>query len=211
MVLSVSRLVTALLVAMLIAFSSAPGVAHQDHNEMAEQANAQLETGGVNTPGAMHAMMEEHAEAMEEKRPKTFSERLMSWIGRTHPFAVHFPIALFPVALVALVLARRRGETVELIRALIIVAGAASVIAAVLGWFTGGFVLVDADAIHLWHRWVGTGLAAIGGGVALWALRRRDAVHDGGMVAALGAITLLLLVQGWLGAALVHGTDHMNF
>ncbi|MGZ8283364.1 MAG: hypothetical protein ACXWUN_10505, partial [Allosphingosinicella sp.] len=24
-------------------------------------------------------------------------------------------------------------------------------------------------------------------------------------------ITLILLVQGWLGAALVHGMDHMNF
>ena len=135
----------------------------------------------------------------------------MSWIGRTHPFAVHFPIALFPVAWVALFLARRRGEAVELIRALVVVAGAASVIAAVLGWFTGGFVLVDTDAIQLWHRWLGTGLGMIGGGVALWALRRRDAVHGRGMVAALGAITLLLLVQGWLGAALVHGMGHMNF
>jgi hypothetical protein len=31
------------------------------------------------------------------------------------------------------------------------------------------------------------------------------------MVAALAVITLLLLVQGWLGAALVHGMDHMSF
>jgi uncharacterized membrane protein len=178
----------------------------------AEQAaNAQANAPRANTPGAMHEMMEGHAEAMEEARPKTFSERLMSWIGRTHPFAVHFPIALFPVALIALILARGRGETVELIRALIIVAGAASVVAAVLGWFTGGFVLVDTDAVLLWHRWIGTGLAVIGGGVALWALRRRDAVYGRGMVIALSAITLILLVQGWLGAALVHGMDHMNF
>jgi hypothetical protein len=26
-------------------------------------------------------------------------ERLMSWFGRMRPFAVHFPIALFPVTL----------------------------------------------------------------------------------------------------------------
>ena len=214
MVLNMFRLVAVLLIAALVVLSSAPSVAHKDHNNMVaaeEAAEAQAKGPRAGTPGAMHEMMEDHAEAMEEERPKTFSERLMSWIGRTHPFAVHFPIALFPVALVALILARRRGETVELIRALIIVAGAASVIAAVLGWFTGGFVLVDTDAVQLWHRWLGTGLAVIGGGVALWALRRRDSVYGRGMVIALSAITLILLVQGWLGAALVHGMDHMNF
>ena len=214
MVLNLFRLMTVLLIAALVAFSASPGVAHKDHNKVAEAeeaANAQTGAPRAITPGAMHEMMEEHAEAMEEAAPNTFSERLMSWVGRTHPFAVHFPIALFPVALVALVLARRRGETVELIRALIIVAGATSVIAAVLGWFTGGFVLVDTDAVQLWHRWLGTALAVIGGGVALWALRRRDSVYGRGMVIALSAITLILLVQGWLGAALVHGMDHMNF
>lgn len=214
MVLNLFRLVALLMVAALVALSPTPGAAHKDHNKMVaaeKAANAQANAPRVKTPGAIHEKMEEHAEAMEEARPKTFSERLMSWIGRTHPFAVHFPIALFPVALVALLLARRRGETVELIRALIIVAGAASVVAAILGWFTGGFVLVDADAVQLWHRWIGTGLAVIGGSVALWALRRRDAVYGRGMVIALSAITLILLVQGWLGAALVHGMDHMNW
>lgn len=214
MVLNLFRRMSVLLIAALVALVASPGVAHKDHNNMAEAEEVANGEGGVpraKTPGAMHEMMEEHVEAMEEEKPKTFSKRLMSWIGRTHSFAVHFPIALFPVALVALVLAKRRGETVELIRALIIVAGAASVIAAVLGWFTGGFVLADADAIQLWHRWIGTGLAVIGGGVAVWALRRRDAVYGWRMVVALSAITLILLVQGWLGAALVHGMDHMNF
>lgn len=214
MVLSLARFMVAVLIAAALALSSAPGAAHKDHDKekaAAETTLNQNQSPSATTPGAMHEMMEGHAEAMEEEAPKSFSERLMSWVGRTHPFAVHFPIALFPVALVALVLARRRGETVELIRALIIVAGAASVIAAVLGWFTGGFALAEDDAVHFWHRWIGTGLAVIGGGVAVWALRRRDSVYGRGMVAALAAITLLLLVQGWLGAALVHGMDHMSF
>lgn len=193
----------------LLALPTVTASAHENHQK--EQVERAEKAGGVSTPGAMQERMEDHMAAMEEERPKTFSQRLMSWIGRTHPFAVHFPIALFPVAWVALLLARRRGETVELIRALIIVAGAASVIAAVLGWFTGGFVLVDTDAIQLWHRWIGTALAVIGAWVALWALRRRSAVNSRGMVAALGLITLILLLQGWLGAALVHGAGHMNF
>jgi hypothetical protein len=31
------------------------------------------------------------------------------------------------------------------------------------------------------------------------------------MVAALGLVTLALLVQGWLGGAMVHGIRHMNW
>ena len=193
----------------MLAVPAVPANAHENHQK--EQVERAEKAGSVSTPGAMQERMEDHMEAMEEERPKTFSQRLMSWIGRTHPFAVHVPIALFPVAWVALFLARRRGEAVELIRALIIVAGTASVVAAVLGWFTGGFVLVDTDPIQLWHRWIGTGLAVIGGAVALWALRRRSAVNSRAMVVALGAVTLILLVQGWLGAALVHGMGHMNF
>lgn len=214
MVLNVARFTILVLMAAVLALSSTPGAAHKDHNKQNEAAQTAVTQGRsppATTPGAMHEMMEDHAEAMEEEAPKSLSERLMSWVGRTHPFAVHFPIALFPVALVALILARRRGETVELIRALIIVAGIASVFAAVLGWFTGGFVLADPDAVHLWHRWIGTGLAVIGGAVAVWAFVRRDSVYGQGMVAALAVITLLLLVQGWLGAALVHGMDHMSF
>jgi len=214
MVLNLARFMMVLLIAAVVALSAAPGAAHKDHEKQtkaAQTSSVQAQPPPAKTSGAMHEMMEDHAEAMEQSAPRTFSERLMSWVGRTHPFAVHFPIALFPVALVALILARRRGETVELIRALIIVAGAASVIAAVLGWFTGGFALAEDDGVHFWHRWLGTGLAAIGGGAAIWALRWRNSVYGRGMVAMLAAITLLLLVQGWLGAALVHGMDHMNF
>lgn len=213
MVLNFARLLTMLLLAAAVALTSPPAVAHQDHKERAaaEAAKAKVEQPQAHTPGAMHEMMEEHAEAMKEQAPNTFSQRLVSWIGRTHPFAVHFPIALFPVALVALILARRRGETVELIRALIVVAGASSVIAGMLGWFTGGFVLVDTDWVHLWHRWIGTALALIGGSVAVWALMHRTSFHSSKMVFSLAGITVLLLVQGWLGAALVHGVDHMTF
>lgn len=215
MVLNPARWVTVLLlVAAAMSFSSAPAAAHKDHDRRtaaAHVAAGQSQSHPAVTPRAMPENMAAHAKATEEKAPRTISERLMSWVGRTHPFAVHFPIALFPVALVALVLARRRGETVELIRALIVVAGAASVIAGVLGWLTGGWALAADDAVHFWHRWLGTALALGGGAVAVWAYRQRALVFGNGMVAALAAITLLLLVQGWLGAALVHGMDHMNF
>lgn len=188
-----------------------PAVAHENHQRETEAASTEAAPRAGVAPGAIRERAEEHKEAMEERRPRAFSERLMSWLGRTHPFAVHFPIALFPVALVALVLARRHGETVELIRALIIVAGSASLIAAILGWLNGGVFAIDRDPIQHWHRWIGTGLGLVGGALAIWAWRRRDAVDSGAMVASLGAITILLIVQGWLGAALVHGMEHMRF
>ncbi len=83
--------------------AAVPAIGH-DNQQHAQKAPKE---GRVLTPGAMQERMEDHMEAMEAERPRSFSERLMSWIGRTHPFAAHFPIALFPVPLVALFLTRR--------------------------------------------------------------------------------------------------------
>jgi len=188
---------------------STPATAHENHQE----ANAQgaQSTQARLPPSAMQAQMEEHAEAMEAEQPKSFPARLISWFGRMHPFAVHFPIALFPVAFVALILARKRGETVELIRALIVVAGAGAVAAAALGWLNGGLTLNDTETVLMLHRWLGTALGLIGGAVAWWAWRRRASVRSGRMVAALGITVALLLVQGFLGASVTHGMEHMTF
>jgi uncharacterized membrane protein len=209
MVLIRSILLLFLMVAGAGLSLSTPAVGHENHQK-AKAQGAQPSQAKV-SPSAMQEGMEEHMDAMEAQAPKSFPERLVSWFGRMHPFAVHFPIALFPVALVALVLARRRGETVELIRALIVVAGIGSVIAAVLGWLNGGLTVSDTDTVLMLHRWLGTALGLLGGALAWWAWRRRASVHSGRMVAALGAIVALLLVQGFLGASVTHGMEHMMF
>jgi len=186
---------------------SIPATAHENHQEA--KAQGAQSTQGSLPPSAMQQQMEEHVEAMEAQEAKSFPERLMSWFGRMHPFAVHFPIALFPVALVALIMARKRGETVELIRALIVVAGVGAVVAAALGWLNGGLTLNDTETVLMLHRWLGTALGLIGGAVAWWAWRRRASVHSGRMVAALGLTVALLLVQGFLGASVTHGMEHL--
>jgi uncharacterized membrane protein len=204
-----------LLVAILLSFLSlgGPVFAHKNHQKAVAPAGqpAAAPADSALPPSEMQQQMEAHAEAMEEAAPKTLLGRLTSWFGRMHPFAVHFPIALFPVALVALILARRRGETVELIRALIIVAGAGSVIAAALGWLNGGLTLADGDTILMLHRWLGTLLGLFGGLVGWWAWRRRSSVDSGLMVGSVFAIVALLLVQGFLGASVTHGWEHMMF
>lgn len=214
MVLKLTRLYAALMIAVLIGLSS-PTLAHPQQNntqEAAEKADQHKDAAPrANTPGAMHEMMEEHAEDMEAQRPTTFTGRLMRWLGQMHPFAVHFPIALFPVSWLALIIARRRGHAVDLIRAFIIVAGVAAVGAATLGWLSAGLALSDTDSFLTAHRWIGTALAVIGGVLALWAWRRASSVNSRAMVWLLGAVTLVLLVQGWLGAVLVHGMEHMAF
>lgn len=204
----------ALAVLVLVPSLSAPASAHKDHKQAQSNQAQPAQTPpapGTMSPSAMQEQMEGHMEAMEESQPKTFWGRLVSWFGRMHPFAVHFPIALFPVALVALVLARRRGETVELIRGLVVVAGAASVIAAILGWLNGGLTVNDTETVLMLHRWLGTVLGLIGGAVGWWAWRRRASVHSGAMVGSLGAIVALLIVQGFLGASVTHGMEHLMF
>ena len=209
-------LIRTIMIAVLVVLSAlgAPAPAHEDHEKARQQAAAQAAASPANRPippSEMQQQMEAHMEEMEAQAPKTFLGRLTGWFGRMHPFAVHFPIALFPVAFVALVFARRRGETVELIRALIVVAGAASVVAGVLGWLNGGLTLTDTDPVLQWHRWLGTVLALIGGAIAWWAWRRRAAANSGAMVSSLGLIVFLLLVQGFLGASVTHGMEHLVF
>jgi uncharacterized membrane protein len=202
-----------LLSVVMLGLSAPPAAAHEKHQPAKAVATltAPAAAGAALPPSEMQQQIEAHMEEMEAQKPRSFPERLVDWFGRMHPLAVHFPIALFPVVLVALVLARRRGETVELIRGLIVVAGIGSVVAAALGWLNGGLTIQDTDQVLMLHRWLGTALGLVGGVVGLWAWRRRDSVDSRGMVLALGGIVALLLVQGFLGASVTHGMEHMMF
>jgi len=208
-------LIRTILVGILLSLlsSEAPSLAHKNHQK-AQPAGGQVAVAPQNSaapPSEMQQRMEAHMEEMEAQAPKTFMGRMTSWFGRMHPFAVHFPIALFPVALVALILARRRGETVELIRALIIIAAAGSVIGTALGWLNGGFTVSDSDTVLMLHRWLGTLLGLFSGLVGWWAWRRRRSVDSALMVSSIGVIVVLLIVQGFLGASVTHGWEHMMF
>jgi uncharacterized membrane protein len=221
MVLSISRLFAALCLALLV-LSVRPALAHE-HNaqqEAAEQAEAANHANAEATEMTEHhhhgdeadeMMGHHHHDDMDEQRPTTFSGRLFAWLGNMHPFAVHFPIALIPASWLALLIARRRGHAVDVIRAVIMLAALSAIVAATLGWLTGGFALSDPDPIKTAHRWIGTTLAIVVGAIGIWAWRNTESVNSRMMVWTLGGTTALLLVQGWLGATLTHGINHMMF
>ncbi len=216
-------LIRFLLLLLLAASAFAPAAAHKDHQKkMAEAAAAaKAEEEAARPPAdaavahpmspAVHEAIKEDVAKLEAEAALPVHQRLLDWLGRTHPFAVHFPLALFPVSWLALILARRRGGATDVIRALIIVAGASAAGAALLGWFNAGLVMVDKDPLLLWHRWLGTVIALVGSVLAVWAWRRPSAANGRAMVLLLGTLSLALLVQGWFGGALIHGIDHLNW
>jgi uncharacterized membrane protein len=209
---------TRALALLLLAFASMPAAAHKDHEKKIAEQRAQQQQRRAAAKIIPHPMSPAVHDAVKDDLARTEEEaakpplgRLLDWIGRIHPFAVHFPLALFPVAWVAVMLARRRGSAPDdTMRALVIVAGAAGAAAALLGWVNAGWSLSDADPILQAHRWLGSALGAAGGGLAIWSWRRPEAMAKRAMPWSLGLLTLALLVQGWLGGALIHGVDHLN-
>jgi uncharacterized membrane protein len=204
------------LVALLLLWAAAPGAAHKDHGKKAAAEKQVVVPAPAATPvthpmsPTVHEATKHDLARLEAEAAKPWPARLLDWIGRIHPFAVHFPLALFPVAWVALLLARRRrGRPDDTVRALIVVAGTAGAGAALLGWINGGWSLSDPDPILRAHRWLGTLLGLAGGGAAAWVWRRSAAADTHAMIWLVGALTLALLVQGWLGGALIHGIDHL--
>jgi len=207
-----------LFVALLLLMGSGcapPAAAHKEHEknkvEQASTAQGQGRTVAHPMSPEVHEAVKDDLERLEAGHRRPWHVRLIDWVGRVHPFAVHFPLALFPISWIALLLGRRRGAAEPLLRALIIVAGASAAVASVLGWLNAGFSLVDADPLLLWHRWLGTGLGIAGAAIGFWSWRHLSAARSGTMAWVLGLITALLLAQGWLGAALIHGADHMNW
>ena len=216
------RLLAALL---LLAAAAMPAAAHKDHQKKAAEAARQAKLQAASraaslplaAPGDQIAVVKTapgasgEGERVGREVPMSFGERLLDWLGRWHTMVVHFPLAFLPAALLAALLARRRAGLREAARFLILLGGFSAPVAMALGWLDADFVLFDGEQLILAHRWLGTAIGLVGLALALLVWRRPERADGRPVLAALGAVTLALVVQGWLGGSLVHGADHMNW
>lgn len=223
------RSVSAMMMAILVLLA-APVMAHENHDQLGagpgtqKAAKPTQEKAAVPAPVAanMHegmAMEHEEAAAAHEEAAdanKTTGQRLVSWLGRMHPFSVHFPIAMFfgAVGVELFGLWRRNREYQRAAFVMLVVGAIGAVVAAALGWFAGGFYWTDRNPILMIHRWLGTAIALFA--VLLVYLtakaHRRSEQPRSIYWAVLGLMTIGIAVQGYLGASFMHGgMDHGMF
>ena len=140
-------------------------------------------------------------------------EKFLSWLGKFHPSAVNFPIALLTTAALAEFLKMITGRHFfdAPARYCIWIGAGAAVVAALLGWFLAGFSLTDDDWVKMTHRWLGTGAASCA--IVLVMLSEISRRVAGGFPRicfrlALFGVAGLVMVTGYFGGALVFGLDH---
>lgn len=139
---------------------------------------------------------------------------LLTWLGRHHPFVVHFPIA-FLLAAAGVELFRRGRDNAFLrdaTRFCVRIGGGSAIIAGALGWLFGGFRLVDETSLMTWHRWIGT--AVVVSVIPLIYLAERYFRAGGrgahrGFHGALAISAGLTAWAGFLGGSLIYGLDHL--
>ena len=208
------------MIAALLVVTASPALAHKEHKKEQPVAAQVVQPGAQpGEPSAMqggptagHGQMNEKMDGMDmgmDRSSMSFLERLLDWFGRLHPLVVHFPIAFFPAALLTAIVGRRRPAFSAPVQFLVVAGGILAPIAAAAGWLAG--MSADPEPILAYHRWLGVAIGIAGAGLGVWAWRRPWDDRGAGMILALTLMTLAIAVQGFLGAGLTHGMDHMMF
>ena len=214
------------LAALFAAFLlSAPLHAHEGHQDNMSDAEMLAMEEGMAMPDDAHAgelappgEEMDRPNAQQSMSPedmmqqKITENRLTSaedLLSRLHPVAAHFPIALLLVAALAeLALMVRPTLGLETTIRFLVAGGAiGAVVAALLGWFAGGWRLLDRSENLAIHRWNGTTIAILSL-LAWWVAARRQG--RGALRLLLALIAAALIVQGYFGGEMVHGPNHMG-
>ena len=148
-------------------------------------------------------------QAMEAAIAQNRASSVSDVLGRLHPVAAHFPIALLLAAAIAeLMLLVRPSTGLEVTSRFLIAGGAAgAVVAALLGWIAAGWRLTDRSETLAIHRWNGTAIAALAI-VATWLAFRSESRTA--LRAVLLVLAIAIAAQGYLGGEMVFGPNHLG-
>ncbi len=224
-----TRWIASLLLTLVVAVSANTAYAHEAHRkdmsdaEIAEMTKAaetahdngiKASTDGADgtdgartTNGVMSAGT--HSEMTDEHREGAVFNPT-DFLGRLHPALVHFPIALFLAAgLAELILIARPASGMEsTVRFLVYTGAAGGILAALLGWLAGGIRMSDRSETLGLHRWTGTGIAVAGLVAAILTYRAKS---DRTLLrVVIAGIAVALLLQGYWGAEMSMGPNHMG-
>jgi uncharacterized membrane protein len=154
--------------------------------------------------------------ASESRPPTSFLQKLVRWTGNFHPPVVHFPIALITAAAVAEVLRMITGNPTfnSISRYCLWFGSLTGAVAGVLGWFLGGFHLLDDSRVMTIHRWLGTSTVMLAALTLILSEASRNPQRQrtrGWSRVAMLLLTGLVSVTGYFGGAAVFGLDHYNW
>jgi len=145
--------------------------------------------------------------------------RLVAYLGKLHPLAVHFPIGILGAAALAELMAvvRHKDTYGKIGRFCVIVGALVALVTAALGWAAGGYAHYTGDlgTVLEYHRWTGTATAALAAGTAALAVVGKPSDSRRGIRAAYRVLLALtvatLTAAGHLGATLIYGVGHLSW
>jgi uncharacterized membrane protein/mono/diheme cytochrome c family protein len=147
--------------------------------------------------------------------PQRFIVRLVKWMGRFHPVAVHFPIGLLLAAFLAEILGILSGRSwfFGAARYCIAVGALGALAAASLGWATAGWPDADTSLLAA-HRSLGTATAiwaVLVFALSEWSHRAetRQRVRLRRFVLFVGAV--LVAITGHFGGMVVYGSRYFKW
>ncbi len=192
-----------------VSLTKTPRPSHDDeidHSERSESTQSQAHDESQD-----HDDDEPHDHDDDHDEGDTGFSKLIAWLGKFHPPATHLPIGMLIGAALAeaLFILTKRDLFRHAGAFCVVIAGFSALAAVILGWFIGGFTLIDDDWIQTVHRWLGTGtalLTLISMGLLIPA-SKADAKRFAYRV-SLFAAAGLVGATGFFGGALVYGLDH---
>lgn len=178
----------------------------------AEHGHHQTTAASAHGSSEADAHGHDHTDGCCGVESKGFFADQMAMFAKFHPPAVNFPIAMIIGAALAEALLFLTGRSVfaGAGRFCIWVGAIGAGVAALLGWFWGGFDLVDASWVMTAHRWLGTSTVAWSAFMLFLSERsaRREHAGRGAYRAALFLGALLVAATGFFGGSLRYGLMH---